>query len=484
VETTWVGGNIGGIRKTGQYPVLASRIFRRPDGSEAETFVQPGDRVSGNPLPGYSIGYDIQENTRSDKSGVRYSDSIGAHKSPDHEASDIMVQYSQYATQGHHYPTKRSERTAVEEHDANLKTVIDRLKEVSGNGYTVDVPNDSRVISSPNSSLKGYNRLFNTADKNQNPLNYKLGYLKDYRDKNVRMVDNTLAMNVKDASYKLPTAGHFDAINTLTVLGKDRKIENSRLKGWDVYDPYKDDSIAFYFYDVVNEKYIPFRATPKGLNEQLTGNWEELSLIGRSDRVFSYGGFMRNLSFSFSIAISSILELVPTWQRINYLCSLVKPANYTTTMGSDGVANSALSQMSRFSVPPMVMLTLGDVYKFQPIAITSVGVMVPDDAAWETMNSESATEWSYLAGIIKSPKVLYGQLPREVTINLSMFLLEKERAVVGGANFGHAPRTEDYEAFTTVEPDYAQPSEMHKALVVDVVRKDSYNETVRQYNGN
>ena len=37
----------------------------------------------------------------------------------------------------------------------------------------------------------------------------------------------------------------------------------------------------------------------------------------------------------------------------------------------------------------------------------------------------------------------YGQLPRECEIAVVCNLLEKERAIVGGSNFGHEPRTDD-----------------------------------------
>jgi len=63
-------------------------------------------------------------------------------------------------------------------------------------------------------------------------------------------------------------------------------------------------------------------------------------------------------------------------------------------------------------------------------------------------------------------------------------LLEKERAVVGSANFGHAPHNEDNIGWNKVIPDLSEPNKMHQALVVNVLQtqEDSYNETVRQHN--
>jgi len=104
---------------------------------------------------------------------------------------------------------------------------------------------------------------------------------------------------------------------------------------------------------------------------------------------------------------------------------------------------------NRFIVPPMFMLTIGDLYKFQPIVITSVNVNIPEDASWETLNEDNSKQqgWSYLQGLIQSSVVglNYGQLPKEAEVAITCNLLEKERAIVGGSHFGHEPRRDDWE---------------------------------------
>ena len=121
-------------------------------------------------------------------------------------------------------------------------------------------------------------------------------------------------------------------------------------------------------------------------------------------------------------------------------------------------------------VPPMVMITVGDLYKNQPIVLGSVGLSIPDTALWETLNEENSTEWSYLANYIKSPNVgkLYGQLPKTVDISVSCYVLEKERAIAGAAHFGHAPHTENYikGQYRNTTPDFQVPSQFHESLVV------------------
>jgi hypothetical protein len=95
--------------------------------------------------------------------------------------------------------------------------------------------------------------------------------------------------------------------------------------------------------------------------------------------------------------------------------------------------------------------------------IESISTTIPEDAAWETQHQLSNEEWKYLVNYIKAPNALYGQLPREVEMDFSMILLEKERAIAGGANFGHAPRDDDWNMSNS--PDITQ---FHKSLVVQL----------------
>ena len=452
----WVAGGKD-IRKTGQYPSRPYRVFGGANGKGVEII---NDNVQPRNLKDVGeVGYTIEESSDKTKPGYRYGDNLGINVDPNYGASDVMLSYASYTVERNQYPTKLTEPSAVEKVNTTLTSVLDKLKKVSNGIYLTDIPADARVISSGEATKEGYDRLFATAKKHSSPKNYPLGVLQDYRE--TRNVDNTLTNNSADNSLKLPTAGHFDAINTLTVLGRDQKVPNNLIAGWTKWNPYVDDQIAFFFYDVVNEKYIPFRAAIKGVNENSTATWEEMPVIGRGDKVYSYAGFNRNMSFGLKIVINSLAELAPTWQRINYLMTLVKPANYTRA--------TVNSTVNRFMVPPMVMLTMGDLYKDQPILIQSVGMSIPDDASWETQNEFNSQEWAYLATYMKGGTLKYGQLPREIELNIGVILLEKERAIVGGANFGHAPRTEDWLEWNTESvPNGGVPNKLHKALVVDV----------------
>ena len=180
------------------------------------------------------------------------------------------------------------------------------------------------------------------------------------------------------------------------------------------------DLIKFYFYDVYNQKYIPFRATVKAISERSVSSWDDFQYIGNADKVFNYKGFTRGLGFSFNVVAMSVKELLPMWQRINYLMGLTKPANYK----------------NGFIVPPLVMMTIGDIYNNQPIVINSINMTIPDNATWETI-SESDDKFEYLNGRLKSnDNVTLAQFPREAEISIDANILEKEKPKVGKSNFG------------------------------------------------
>jgi len=287
-----------------------------------------------------------------------------------------------------------------------------------------------------NATFKGYDFISQlTKDpyaqqKGTSPFNYgNGGYLTNFRgNKSKQLLDDPKGKGFSGAKYE-------DKINILDVLTEK-----------DFKDKYSDDSdiIKFYFHDIVNNKYIPFRATVTGLNENLNADWTAIEYIGRADKLQSYKGFSRTLSFKFNVVANSIKELLPMWQRINYLVGLTKPANYTT-----GNQNNPSNIYSRFIIPPLVKFTIGDIYKNQPGVIKSIGVNIPDNCVWETLSEEYAqikdNKWNYLNGKIQWDDSVgkYAQFPRECELNFSMDLLEKERPVAGGNNFGSYARKLD-----------------------------------------
>jgi len=195
----------------------------------------------------------------------------------------------------------------------------------------------------------------------------------------------------------------------------------------------KSDFVALYFHDLVNKKYIPFRAFINSMSDQFDATWNGINYLGRADAVQIYGGCGRTFSIDFTAHALGVEELHPMWQRINHLCGLTKPASYTeSTKKNSG---------SSFIEPPMIKFNLGDLYKNQPAIITSVAVTLPNEGQWELSNNSYTGDhdkYDYLNKTIqREQQGLYtAKYPTEVTLSVSMTFLEKRLPETTNRHFG------------------------------------------------
>ncbi len=387
--------------------------------------------------------------------------------------SDILSIYGVYLNTDIESNTSTRQSTKFTDKNSDaVKTIEDNLKQVIDNiksaGYTFNGETNTDLINPQfsNQSFIGMNYIYqSTKDpdsqtKKVSPFNYNDSYLKKFRgDKRKQLLDDINGKGFSGAKYS-------DRINLFNVLS-EKEFENN----------YSEDSdlIKFYFHDIVNNKYIPFRATVTGLNENYNADWSTIEYIGRADKLQSYKGFSRTLSFKFNVVANSIKELLPMWQRISYLVSLIKPANYTQG-GQTQSGNLTTNIYSKFIIPPLVKFTIGDIYKNQPGVIKNVGVNIPDNCVWETLTEEYAqkNDWVYLNGVIQltNSKGKYAQFPRECELNLQMELLEKERPIVGGNNFGNAWRVLDNNG------DYINGIDINQQSGLPVSTPDSFSDKI------
>ncbi len=176
------------------------------------------------------------------------------------------------------------------------------------------------------------------------------------------------------------------------------------------------DLIYFYFYDVANKVYLPFRATIDSISDNNAVELEDFQYIGRADHLYVYRGFTRDMNFNFTVHANSVFELQPMWHRINYLTGLTRPSKYTT---------SPLIPTGEFIVPPLVKLRIGDLYVDLPIVIRSVGLTVPETAIWELTRG---TEYQYRDISVDKFGATTAQLPMTVQLQINAAVLEKERS--------------------------------------------------------
>ncbi len=367
---------------------------------------------------------------------AKYGNSVGAKISPDQDFknSEMLVNYTLYIQDTEKYESKFNDPSnqSVQKIEENLKSVLSKLDKNAG--YHI---NEYVTVQQFNTQTKGHDHI-----SKDSRISTKYGLSDHHAIKNGYLERFTNQLTIDEVGGRRNLG--FGASYTEDKINMRGPITGTN-DPLNPYDPYMEDVIAFYFYDIVNRVTLPFRATIKGINETLNGEWNDINYLGRADKIYTYKGFSRSLSFSFTIHVGSIKELLPTWQRINYLCGLVKPSNYTGGTG-------AYSNFSRFIIPPLLQITIGDLYHDQPGLITSIGMSIPDDASWETLNEtgvnnfDTNQDWNYLNGniVLKNSLGKYGQFPRTVDLTLSMNLLEKEKSIMGGAQFGSSYRDSNY----------------------------------------
>ena len=129
----------------------------------------------------------------------------------------------------------------------------------------------------------------------------------------------------------------------------------------------RDDFIKFKFHDMVNNKFIIFRAILEGISDSITPEYGEERYVGRPDKVYIYQGADRNISFGFKIYPKTAQELPILMEKLNYLVGMCYPS-YTP---------------EERMITPLISLTMGDMFDRVTGLLGSLTVTVEDASTWE-----------------------------------------------------------------------------------------------------
>lgn len=113
--------------------------------------------------------------------------------------------------------------------------------------------------------------------------------------------------------------------------------------------------------------FIHFRAILDDLSDSYTAEWKSEKLMGRGEQFYRYNGFTRTVNLAWTVAAQSKQELIPMYQKLNYLASSLTPY-YSDTgyMGGN-----------------LISLTLGGWFYEQPGILTGMTLSVPQESPWE-----------------------------------------------------------------------------------------------------
>jgi hypothetical protein len=117
----------------------------------------------------------------------------------------------------------------------------------------------------------------------------------------------------------------------------------------------------------IGNKIIVFRAFLDSISDDYSANHNTYKYNGRGEEFYTYNKFARKIQVSFKIAAQSRSELMPLYEKLNYLVAQTAP-NYSTT--------------GRIRTPWM-FLTVGDWFSRIPGLLTSVNLSWQKDYPWE-----------------------------------------------------------------------------------------------------
>jgi hypothetical protein len=231
--------------------------------------------------------------------------------------------------------------------------------------------NSGATPDAPNYQTKNYEQNFNFNDPGQRAGKSYVSY--------VNGVEYTDGSGVPTTEV-----GAVDKINALPIY-RSEKMDDS---------PVTNDFVKFVIAAIDNNDpkfstFIHFRALLDSFSDSYSAQWNNVKYLGRGENFYSYDGFTRTISLSFTTAAQSKPELIPMYKKLNYLASQLTP-DYSPKGYMRG---------------PLVKLTVGGYLYEQPGFIQDLSYDLITDAPWEIAINESGGNDFYVKQLSQMVKV-------------------------------------------------------------------------------
>jgi len=113
--------------------------------------------------------------------------------------------------------------------------------------------------------------------------------------------------------------------------------------------------------------WITFRAFIDSFSDSFSAQWSGVKYVGRGEQFQTYGGFGREISMGFTVAVQSRQEQLPLYEKLNYLASVCAP-DYS----DEGFMRGNL-----------VYLTVGDYLMDVPGVLKGISIGGFEQSNWE-----------------------------------------------------------------------------------------------------
>ena len=270
-----------------------------------------------------------------------------------------------------------------------LDTYVNKFTQTLGTNF---IPDTLSVIATPSGSIN--------SDEQRNKIKkgkqYTLLYAPRTEERKVTTVYNRDDQGFETDTKLATTSGSTQAHAVVDLFTAYRPITGSTESAPGIFTPQSADGMYLYNHKdlidfnfkiiepiIANEgspsvTYLPFRAYLDSFNDSYTGEWNAHKYIGRAEDFYTYGGFGRDIQFSFKVAASSKAEMVPLYEKLNSLVGSTAPSY----VGSG------------FMRGQFVAVTVGDYLVNQTGFISSIGFTWTTDYIWhsEGMNIHGEEE--------------------------------------------------------------------------------------------
>mgnify|MGYP003624971390 FL=1 len=215
-----------------------------------------------------------------------------------------------------------------------------------------------------------------------------------------------------------------DKVNALPIYQSSKVVQG---------DAAKNDFVKFRIGVIDNDNpdkktFIHFRAIIDSMQDNYSSEWAANKYMGRGEKFYKYQGFDRTISLNWTVAAQSKQELIPMYQKLNYLAS----------------ANAPFYSKTGYMGGNLISLTIGGWCYEQTGIMNGLTLSVPEESPWDISIPDNAVDERFSsddAKILTDPSVK--ELPMIVKVTgftfnpIHNFVPSIQRnGFAGGAKFG------------------------------------------------
>ena len=286
-----------------------------------------------------------------------------------------------------------------------------------------------------NTTLRDFRRDLYASLKTENGrrISNTISAAPDYATKNIENRVNlgdpgNPAYNRFDYSKGIDYSNNGKGINALDTINAFPiyRAENVKATQTDVNGAL-NDLVKFRIAAINNDTpslkdFMHFRAFLNSFVDNYNPEWNSISYVGRGDKLYTYSGFTRQVTLSWTVVAQSVQELLPMYKKLNYLAANTMP-DYSSAGYMRG---------------PLIELTVGAYLFDQPGFISSLTYTANFDAGWEIgIGSDGESAQTTNLNTDLNPGIL--ELPKMIDVSMTFtpipeFLARKPKGTLFTAN--------------------------------------------------